>query len=227
MDVRHLHRWDVTPAEARALQRELASQVVLEDRLGEIQHVAGIDLAFPRRGGAVIGRAALVVLDWPSLRPSTRLVVERPVTFPYVPGLLSFRESPLALAAFERLERPPDLVVVDGHGYAHPRRFGIACHLGLLLDLPTVGCAKSILVGTAAEPGSEPGDWTPLVEGGEVIGAAVRTRRGSKPVYVSIGHRVALGTAVDLIVRSCRGYRLPEPTRLADRLSRTGQSDVV
>ena len=212
------HRWDLSPDEARALQRELAGRVVREDRLGEIRSVAGLDLGFPRLpSGEVVGRAALAVLRLPELELVERRVVDRPVTFPYVPGLLSFRESPIALAAFETLARRPDLLMVDGHGYAHPRRFGIACHLGVLLDLATIGCAKSILVGSAEEPGPERGNWTPLVHRGETIGAALRTRPGTKPVYVSIGHRVSLETAIELSLRCNRGYRLPEPTRLADR----------
>ena len=213
------HRWDLTPAEAQALQRQLAGRVIREDRFGEIRTVAGLDLGFPTAAGGTVGRAALVVLSLPELEIVERQVVERPVAFPYVPGLLSFRESPVALAAFEALSRRPDLVIVDGQGLAHPRRFGIACHLGVLLDLPTIGCAKSILVGRAAEPGPLPGDWTPLVDRGEIIGAAVRTRPKTKPLYISIGHRVSLETAIDLVLRCGRGYRLPEPTRLADQLA--------
>ena len=210
------HPWDLEPAAARALQRELAARVVREDHLGELRLVAGLDLGFPRdAAGREVGRAALVVLRAADLGLVERRVAERPVTFPYVPGLLSFRESPVALAAFETLAARPDLLIVDGHGFAHPRRFGIACHLGVLLDLPTIGCAKSILVGRADEPGPRPGDWTPLVDRGETIGAALRTRAGVKPIFVSIGHRVSLETAIELVLRCGRGYRLPEPTRLA------------
>ena len=210
------HSWDLDPSAARALQRELATQVVREDRFGELRLLAGLDLGFPRdAAGREVGRAALVVLRAADLGPVEQRIVERPVSFPYVPGLLSFRESPVALAAFEALAERPDLLIVDGHGLAHPRRFGIACHLGLLLDLPTIGCAKSILVGRAEEPGPRPGDWTPLVDRGETIGAVLRTRAGVKPVYVSVGHRVSLPTAIDLVLRCGRGYRLPEPTRLA------------
>jgi deoxyribonuclease V len=146
-------------------------------------------------------------------------VVELPVTFPYIPGLLSFREAPVGLAAISALETRPDLLLVDGHGLAHPRRCGIACHLGLLLDLPTIGCAKSILVGQAEEPGPNPGDWTPLDNRGETIGAALRTRPKTRPIYVSIGHRVSLASAIALVSQCGRGYRLPEPTRLADRIA--------
>jgi deoxyribonuclease V len=221
MEIRPLHRWDLSPSEARRVQRELAGRVVREDRLVPPRTVAGIDLAFPWRSpGEATGRGALVVLELPDLRPIESRVVERPVAFPYVPGLLSFRETPVALAAFELLPMRPDLLIVDGHGVAHPRRFGIACHLGLLLDVPTIGCAKSILVGTAEEPGAEPGAWAPLVHAGETIGAAVRTRVGAKPVYISTGHRVSLETAIALTLACTRGHRLPEPTHQADALSK-------
>jgi len=219
------HRWDLDAAEARALQRQLAGQVVLEDRFGEIRTVAGVDLGFPKApDGTVLGRAAVVVLRLPDLDLVEERVVQQPVTFPYIPGLLSFREAPVGLATIGSLEQRPDLLLVDGHGLAHPRRFGIACHLGLLLDLPTIGCAKSILVGHAEEPGPDPGDWTPLLHRDETIGAALRTRPKTKLIYVSIGHRVSLASAIALVMQCGRGYRLPEPTRLADRIaSRRGE----
>jgi len=220
-----LHRWNLDEAEARALQRQLAREVVQEDRFGEIRTVAGVDLGFPRTpDGNELGRAAVVVLRWPDLALVEERVVEQPVTFPYIPGLLSFREAPVGLAAIRSLETRPDLLLVDGQGLAHPRRCGIACHLGLLLDLPTIGCAKSILTGQAEEPGPNPGDWTPLVNRGEIIGAALRTRPKTKPIYVSIGHRISLASAIELVSQCGRGYRLPEPTRLADRIaSRRGE----
>jgi deoxyribonuclease V len=214
------HAWDISPGEARSLQKELAGKVSQVDGFGELQTVAGLDLGYPRTAsGEEIGRAAVVTLRFPSLEPVEERVVLQPVSFPYVPGLLSFREAPVGLAAVAALETPPDLIVVDGHGRAHPRRFGIACHLGVLLDHPTIGCAKSILVGRADEPGPLPGDWTPLVHQGEVIGAALRTRARVKPVYISVGHKISLETAIKTIVECLRGYRLPEPTRLADRLA--------
>ena len=219
------HLWDLDEAEARALQRRLAGQVVREDRFDTIRTVAGIDLGFPRTpDGSELGRAAVVVLRWPDLDLVEERVVEQPVTFPYIPGLLSFREAPVGLAAMASLEHRPDLLLVDGHGLAHPRRFGIASHIGLLLDLPTIGCAKSILAGRAEEPGPNPGDWTPLVHRGETIGAALRTRSKVKPIYVSTGHRVSLASAIAFVSECGRGYRLPEPTRLADRIaSRRGE----
>lgn len=214
------HGWELSPDAARRLQRELAARVVRTDDLGEPRTVGGIDLGYPRdASGESVGRAAVVVLSFPSLELVEQRIATRAVAFPYVPGLLSFREAPVALAALDELHTRPDVLLVDGHGIAHPRRLGIASHLGILLDMPTIGCAKSILVGQAAEPGPDAGDWTPLRHGDEVIGAALRTRPGVRPIYVSTGHRVSLATALELVMRCTRGRRLPEPTRLADRLA--------
>jgi deoxyribonuclease V len=211
---RELHRWDVTPAEARQIQVELRGRVERRNRLPQLRRIAGADVAInARRGGAIAG---VVVLSFPELEEIESVSAERPLEFPYIPGLLSFREAPALLEAFARLRTQPDLVFYDGHGYAHPRRFGIACHLGLLLDRPTVGCAKSLLVGSHAEPGWRAGSWAPLEDAGETIGAVLRTRDRTRPVYVSIGHRVALERAVELVRAVCDGYRLPRPTRLAD-----------
>ena len=219
MQVRPLHPWDLPPDAAREVQRRLAGEVVAEDRLGPLARVAGADVGFPRRGDQEMARATAVLLGYPDLVPRGESLIEEPARYPYIPGLLSFREAPAVIAALQGLPEPPDLLMVDGHGRAHPRRFGIACHLGLLLDLPTLGCAKSPLVGRYAEPGPETGAWTPLLDRGEVIGAVVRTRSGVKPVFVSVGHRVCLETAVQLVLACCRGVRLPEPTRLADQLA--------
>lgn len=214
------HDWDLSWDEARRVQVALAGQVLRADDFGTIRTVAGVDLAYPRTAsGVVTGRAALVVLTFPALELLEEHVVTRPVTFPYIPGLLSFREAPIALAALQEVRVRPDLLLVDGHGIAHPRRFGIASHLGVLLDLPTIGIAKSILVGRAAEPGELPGSSTPLQDGDEVIGTALRSRARSRPIYVSPGHRVSVETAAALVMQCARGYRLPEPTRLADRLA--------
>ena len=225
MQPRIQHPWDLHPDEARRLQKELAREVVQTDDFGELRTVAGLDLGYPRTAtGEEVGRAAVVVLSYPSLEPVEERITLRPVSFPYVPGLLSFREAPVGLAALAELGTQPDLIVVDGHGRAHPRRFAIACHLGVLLDRPTIGCAKSILVGHADEPGPAPGDWTPLVHRDEVIGAVLRTRTNVRPVYISVGHRVSLESAVQIVTTCLRGYRLPEPTRLADRIaSQRGQ----
>ncbi len=213
------HRWDLTSDEARTLQRQMAAEVIETDRFGELRTVAGVDCGFPRRDDGEMARAAAVLLGFPALEPLADALVEAPVQYPYIPGLLSFREAPAILGALDRLPRLPDLILADGHGRAHPRRFGIACHLGLLVDRPAIGCAKSPLVGHYEEPGDEVGAWSPVVHGGQTIGAALRTRRGVKPVFVSIGHRVSLETAIRLTLACCRGLRLPEPTRLADQLA--------
>ena len=223
-----LHEWDLAPTQAIALQKALAGAVVRSDRLGPggrraIRRVAGVDAAFAD-GGRVI-RAAAVLLDYPGLAPVDQVLVECPTAFPYVPGLLSFREVPALLEALSGLGALPDLIFCDGHGYAHPRRFGLACHLGLWLDTPAIGVAKSRLTGRHDEPGPAKGDMAWLLAGGgarprERIGAVVRTRERVKPVYVSAGHRVSLRTAV-VLTRACTTrYRLPEPTRLADKLSK-------
>jgi deoxyribonuclease V len=214
--------WPATPADAIALQKRLAPRVVLEGDPPEasVRTVAGCDLAFlgkGRRGDTA--RAAVVLLSYPNLQPVEQRVVEAPVTFPYVPGLLAFRELPVLLMAFEKLERTPDLLLVDGQGYAHPRRFGIACHLGLLLDIPTIGCAKSRLIGEHEEPAPAAGARAELRDGDDLIGLVLRSREGGRPLYVSPGHRIGFAAAADWTLRLCRGYRLPEPTRLADRLA--------
>lgn len=187
------------------------------DRLTEIRHVAGVDVGFEERGQ--VTRAAVVVLDYPDLQSVDQALARLPTRFPYVPGLLSFRELPAVLAAIERLAVRPDVYLCDGQGLAHPRRFGIACHLGVLLDTPSIGVAKTRLIGSHAEPPQEKGGWTPLMDGEEVIGAALRSRTGVKPLYVSIGHRVSLETAVRLVLACTRRYRLPETTRRAHRLA--------
>jgi deoxyribonuclease V len=213
-----LHRWPRSPRQAIALQEKLRAKVEGRDRMGRVRHVAGADVAF-EKGGAVT-RAAVVVLSFPDLELEDWAVARRPTRFPYVPGLLSFREAPAVLAAWRKLRILPDLLLCDGQGIAHPRRFGLASHLGLLLDVPTIGAAKSRLVGVHEEPGNEKGDWAPLVDDGETVGAALRTRAGVKPIYVSVGHRVTLKTAIRYVLACAPRYRLPETTRLADKLSR-------
>ena len=211
-----LHRWDLTPEEAIALQSRLRKRVQTTNGFAPdaIKSVAGIDVSLKGEG-----QAAVVVLSFPDLRPLDRAVATAKLTFPYVPGLLSFRESPLVLAAFEKLTVSPDVLLVDGQGYAHPRRFGIACHLGVLLDRPAVGVAKSVLVGRYENPGDQPGDGAPLVHRDEVVGAAVRTKPRTNPLIVSVGHKIDLPTAVAFVLRCVRGYRLPEPTRAAHNLA--------
>lgn len=211
------HGWDITPKEAIALQRELAPRVIREDRFGPVSRVAGVDAGFEDAGR--VTRAAVAVLSYPGLELVDRSVARLPTRFPYVPGLLSFREAPAVLQAFEGLSEQPDLIVYDGHGIAHPRRFGIASHVGLLLDIPCIGAAKSRLVGEHAQPGMQRGAWTPLTHDGEVLGAVLRTRSGVQPVYVSIGHRISLQTAIDWVLACSPRYRLPETTRWAHRLA--------
>ncbi|TYO96390.1 endonuclease V [Geothermobacter ehrlichii] len=214
MNFPDLHSWNLDYAAAVALQRRLARQVELTNRLPErVRRVAGVDVSYRKRGD--IFYAAVVVLDFPELRPVEVASWQARVDFPYIPGLLSFRELPVLLNAFRRLRHRPDLVLVDGQGIAHPRRCGLACHLGLWLDLPTVGCAKSRLTGEGPEPGFAKGDRSPLRQGGEEIGAIVRSRDGVRPLYVSPGHRIDIPTAVDWTLACCGRYRMPEPTRLA------------
>ena len=209
--------WPRDPAAARAVQARLRDRVVRHDALGEVRYVAGVDVGF--EDGGRVTRAAVAVLDFPGLEPVDQAVARRPTRFPYIPGYLSFRELPAVLDALERLATPPDLVLCDGQGLAHPRRFGLACHLGVITGLPSIGVAKSRLTGRHAEPGPDKGDWSPLTDGDEIIGAVLRTRAGVKPVYVSIGHRVSLETAIDRVLRCTTRYRLPETTRRAHRLA--------
>lgn len=204
-------RWDLE--EATACQRRLRRRVETRDRLAAVRYVAGADVSYNCRDPTLY--AAVVLLDAQTLETvETASVVQR-ATFPYLPGYLSFREAPAVLAAFERLAGRADLLMVDGHGLAHPRGFGLACHVGLLLDLPTIGLAKSRLVGTAGEPGLRRGCSTSLIHGDREVGRVLRTRRGVKPVYVSTGHRVCLDTAVRLTLACASRYRIPEPTRRA------------
>lgn len=225
MRLKQLHPWDLTPAEAIALQRELAPLVVCEGEAEDVRIVAAADVAFvdrPFRRQPGLARAAVVAMSYPALEVLESHVIEAPVTFPYVPGLLSFREIPVLAQAFERLQCRPDLLLVDGQGYAHPRRLGIASHLGLLTDVPTIGCAKSRLCGDPAAPALEAGCTADLVYKGELIGLILRTRTKVSPLYVSVGNRISLRAAADWVLRLCRGYRIPEPIRIADRLSKGG-----
>ncbi|HVL01105.1 MAG TPA: deoxyribonuclease V [Dongiaceae bacterium] len=212
-----LHKWNQTPAEARALQSQLATQVELCDRLSVVRLIGGVDVGF--ENGGEITRAALVVLTFPDLQIVERQLAKVPTTFPYVPGLLSFREIPAIVEAWSRLQQKPDLLLCDGQGIAHPRRLGIASHLGLWLDVPTIGVAKKKLTGRHEPVPDEKGAWVPLQDKGEVIGAVLRSRQGVLPLYVSPGHRVSQATALDWVLRCLTRYRLPEPTRQAHRLA--------
>jgi deoxyribonuclease V len=209
------HPWDVSPADAREIQRQLRGRALVAPLDRQPETIAGIDVSV--KGGQA--RAAVVLLSYPENTPFQTATATMPVSFPYVPGLLSFREGPVVLAALERLERRPDVLMFDAQGWAHPRRMGLATHLGILLDVPAVGCAKSRLCGTHGAPDEQKGSWVPLMDGDEVIGAVVRTRDRVQPVFVSVGHRVDLETSVSLVLGCAARYRLPEPTRWAHRVA--------
>lgn len=213
----HSHPWDLTPREAIELQRSLGRYVLSRDDLATVHRVAGVDCGFENQGAII--RAAVAVLSFPDLALMDHAVARLPTRFPYVPGLLSFRELPAILAALESLGELPDLILVDGQGYAHPRRCGIASHLGVLTGLATIGVGKTRLFGTETAPPLQRGSWTPLLADTEIIGASLRSRAGVKPIYVSLGHRVGLETAIDWVLRCTTRYRLPETTRWAHRLA--------
>jgi deoxyribonuclease V len=213
------HAWDLPPQEALSLQKQLAAKVVQKNRLKNVTTVAGIDVGLQND----MAQAAVAVLTFPDLTLKDVAVARRRLSFPYIPGLLSFREGPVILDAIAKLAAQPDLFIFDGQGIAHPRRLGIASHIGLLMDLPSIGCAKSRLCGQHREPGLERGNHVPLIDSQEVIGAVVRTRTGVKPVYVSVGHGVDLVTGIEYVLACCRGYRLPETTRQAHRLAASSQ----
>lgn len=208
-----MHPWQLSVADAIETQRKLSAEVLRKGTVVEPRFIAGVDVSAAR--GRAAGTAAVVVLTYPEVELVEVRVAQGVLDFPYVPGLLSFREAPLILEACRALTITPDLVLVDGQGIAHPRRIGLASHLGLLLDVPTIGCAKSRLCGRHEMPPTEPGSYAEVKDGGETIGVALRTRAGIKPIYVSVGHRIDLTAAVELVLGCCRGYRLPEPTRLA------------
>ncbi|MEH2252193.1 deoxyribonuclease V [Nostoc sp.] len=212
------HAWPSTLEEAILIQEKLRDQVITSDQLQEtIQYVAGVDMGFEADG--TISRAAVAVLSFPDLQVIETSLAHRPTSFPYIPGFLSFREIPAVLDALEKIKITPDIILCDGQGIAHPRRLGIASHLGLLVDMPTIGVAKSLLVGKHEELAETKGSRQPLIYKGETIGAVLRTRTGVKPLYISSGHRVSLPTAIDYVLRCTPKYRLPETTRIADKLA--------
>jgi deoxyribonuclease V len=212
-----MHPWDVSPKEAIEIQQALQQRLVLRDDFGEIKTVAGVDVGFEEDN--TVTRAAVAVLDFQTLEVVETAIARRPTTFPYIPGLLSFREIPAVLEAMLKLHHVPDLLLCDGQGIAHPRRFGIAAHLGLLLDIPSIGVAKSRLTGTHGELPPEKGGCIPLMDKGEQIGVVLRTRANVKPLYISPGHRVAIKTAHERVMECVTRYRLPETTRLAHKLA--------
>ena len=216
LSLQHVHPWQVTTREAIAIQDRLARLVNDGPLTGAPRTVAGVDVSV--RGDRV--QAAVVVLRLPDLSLLDQAIWRGPVQFPYVPGLLSFREAPAVLAALDKIRVWPDLIMTDSQGRAHPRRFGLACHIGVLLDQPCIGVAKSKLVGNFSEPGPLKGDSSALLHGDEEIGTVLRTRDGIKPLFVSVGHKVSLPQAVDLTLACCTRYKIPEPTRQAHLLSR-------
>ncbi len=216
MEITRLHSWDVSAEEAVAIQQRLRALVVRENGFdpAQVRTIAGIDASYRDKA-----YAAVVVLALPDLTVVEETVAERETPFPYVPGLLSFREAPAVLDALEKLSTRPDLLMFDGQGVAHPRRLGIAAHMGVYLGMPSIGCAKSRLTGSYQEPGPVAGDTTPLMAGREQIGVVLRSKPRTNPLFISIGHLIDLPTATSFVLRTLRGYRLPEPTRLADRLA--------
>lgn len=218
MQIKPLHDWNLSPQEAIQLQKQLAFEVIAEDKLNEpIETVAGIDLGYDAKND--MSRAVVAVLKFPELELIESSEAIMPIQFPYVPGLLSFRETPVAIKALEKLENAPDLILCDGQGLAHPRRFGIACHIGLLADVPTVGVAKSLLIGKFENLGETRGSRAPLIHKNEQIGVALRTKDKVQPLYVSVGHRINLETAIEYVLKCAPKYRLPETTRLADKMA--------
>ncbi len=224
MATRLAKRFDLTPKQAIALQARLARRVLRKDRIGRVRYVGGIDIGF--EDGGRITRAAAVLLGFPDLQLRAFAIARRRTSFPYVPGLLSFREAPAALEALAGLPSRPDLLLCDGQGIAHPRRCGLASHIGLAANIPSIGAAKSRLLGTHAACPEERGAWVPLVDRGETIGAVLRTRAAVAPLYVSIGHRVSLASAIRWVLACAQRYRLPETTRWADRLAGASEAEL-
>jgi deoxyribonuclease V len=225
MKAKALHPWQVTTHEAIAIQKSLRAQVITENTVGEIRYIAGADISTSKDSPKAY--AGVVVLSYPALQVVEERGIEDEVTFPYVPGLLAFREGPALIKVFEQLTIEPDVIVFDGQGLAHPRGMGIATHMGLVFDKPSIGCAKSLLFGRYQEPDQEKGAWADLRDPqGHIIGAVVRSKPKTTPIFVSIGHRLDLPTAIRLLIECARGVRIPEPTRLAHnfvtQLSRGG-----
>lgn len=217
MQIKEQHTWPTSVDEARTIQQQLRASVHTNDDVGAVRYVAGVDCGFEDDG--TITRAAVAVLSFPDLQLVDHALARRPTTFPYIPGFLSFREVPAVLDALAQLRTVPDLLLCDGQGLAHPRRVGLACHLGLLADVPAIGVAKTLLVGRHAPVAPERGAWEPLLDRNETIGAALCTRPGTKPLFVSVGHRISLPTAIDYVLRCTTKYRLPETTRYAHKLA--------
>ena len=215
MKIKHLHDWKVTYDRAREIQNELRPKLILHDENlpDKIKTIAGADISYSRNSNIFF--AVVVILDFPTMEIIEQASFREAVDFPYIPGLLTFREGPTLLKAFRKLSTSPDVIIFDGHGISHPRGIGLASHMGLFLSIPSIGCAKTRLVGTYNRAGSEPGDYSPLLYNDEIKGAVLRTKKNVTPVFVSQGHKIELERAIDITLSSCRGYRLPEPTRKA------------
>ena len=215
MKIQHLHRWDVSYKEAVGIQRKLKERLVIHDRdfPEQITIIAGADLSYSRHSDLFF--AAVILLEYPTMAVVEEACFIERVSFPYIPGLLSFREGPAVLKAFENLHNIPDAVIFDGQGIAHPRGIGLASHMGLFLDIPAIGCAKKRLVGEYGEVGHEVGNYANLMLDDQVVGAVVRTKKKVKPIFISPGHKISPRKAMDLVLSCCRGYRLPEPVRMA------------
>ncbi len=214
MNIIKLHDWELDTSQAKQVQIDLAGKVIKAPLSQNIYTIAGVDVSVSRFSRDK-GRAAIVVISYPELKIIDLVIKEGRLDFPYIPGLLSFREMPIVLSAFEQLAIKPELVIVDGQGIAHPRRLGLACHMGLFLDIPTIGCAKTRLVGKYDAVGNEAGDYADLILNGEVVGAVLRTKRKVKPLFISPGHKIGIRKAVEIVLSCCRGYKIPEPTRRA------------
>lgn len=210
------HLWNISEMEAIKIQEQLAQKVIKEDAFDQINYVSGVDVAYSKSNDKLI--AAIVILETETLKLVESVVIEDTIQFPYIPGLFSFRELPPIIKAFEKIKNRPQLVVCDGQGLAHPRRFGLACHLGVLCDIPTIGCGKTKLIGNYKEPEQHRGAQSPLIEKREIIGNVLRTQNTINPIFVSVGHRISLTTACHWILKLSTKYRLPETTRQADQL---------
>lgn len=217
MGMRSTHRWNVSLSEARQIQKQLSSEVIIEDCLNTVRYIAGVDVGFKNEQTTTY--AAVTILTFPQLQICEYRHAATPTIFPYIPGLLSFRELPAILQALQKVKQQPDLILCDGQGIAHPRRLGIASHLGVITGFATIGVAKKRLVGEYTLPGQEKGNWEHLFYHHEIIGAVLRTRTKVKPLFISPGHKISTTTSVDFVLRCCTKYRLPEPTRLAHKIA--------
>lgn len=217
MKIKHLHNWQIKPSEAKIIQSSLASKVDIKNHIKKVNHIAGVDVSVNPNN---LGCAAIVILSYPDFEIIYKDIKIEHISFPYIPGLLSFREIPLLITLLNSVTVEPDIIFVDGQGITHPRRFGLASHLGILVDIPTIGCAKSLLCGMHEPVEEQQGSYQYVIDNNEIIGVALKTKIKSKPVIISIGHKVDLPNSIKWTLNSCKGYRLPEPCRLAHMASK-------